>query len=858
MIMRCLILVVFMLCWVSQALGQMTLGAVVPNQSLFPDEAAVREVGRYLEQHMGEPVAVRIFPDTPKRHQWISRFQEVDLAILESAYAAAQPAGEFFYLGSAGSTLAEGLGQHVFVARKGLDSIRMTQLAKALDQLVSSRSLSAISQADAPSFPLSTSAPDSVSDSVQNQPSAPLQPPSEVERESSETTADGGAGLVPATAEGPVNLGAQHLTYDKPNQSYLAEGEVLLQRGSMTLEADKVEFNGITGEALASGNVKLTDPKGVMEGERLSYNLNTGHGRLSEGRVLVPEKNLHLSGEEIEKFGEWQFRVTQGTYTTCDGEVPSWKFGSSSLDVTLGGYAKAKNVLFYIHDVPVLYFPFMIYPAKTERESGLLLPRYGHSTNRGTLFSLGYYQVIERNQDATLRLDYMSELGIGKGLEYRYIFDGENEGISNFYHVTGIEGELDMYSFNWKHTGMLQGGARLLGDVDWVSSRDFKARMGDTYDVYTREAAISVVAAQKNWGKLDLSGQIKHTKELEAGNDLTLQRYPEVRLTQVSQRLSDTPVFFRFDSFVDNFRRHDGDQGQRLMLRPELSTEYFSNEFFVLVPFVGFRQHVYRVSDGMASHGTPDVGARLSTTFSRVFRPEYKGVSKLLHRIEPQAEYHYIPNWVDRGLPAFDGQDNREPQNGLTYALVNWFTVRIEPEEGDGYDHEFLYLKISQVYDIREERRSQPGAVDDSDVFSPVNGEAIFRPTRWSLLDINFSYDVNNGDHFNSYSVLGEIRDDAGNSLGLNYTFERDLYDYVSTDLTTALFKPFFLGYQLRQDLKGGRTLENQIDLEYRGQCWSVFLTYRDRIQAQEYLISFSLTGLGRVGSLTGRLDRSE
>ena len=48
---------------------------------------------------------------------------------------------------------------------------------------------------------------------------------------------------------------------------------------------------------------------------------------------------------------------------------------------------------------------------------------------KGTQLSLAYYQVIAPNQDATLYLDYLSRLGLGKGLEYRYIFGHENEGI---------------------------------------------------------------------------------------------------------------------------------------------------------------------------------------------------------------------------------------------------------------------------------------------------------------------------------------------------------------------------------------------------------------------------------------------
>ncbi len=92
---------------------------------------------------------------------------------------------------------------------------------------------------------------------------------------------------------------------------------------------------------------------------------------------------MYIQGTKIERLGESDFRIEEGTFTTCNGEVPSWKFGASRMDVTLGGYARARNMIFYLKDIPSLYFPYMVYPAKTERESGLLIPSAGYSDKRG-------------------------------------------------------------------------------------------------------------------------------------------------------------------------------------------------------------------------------------------------------------------------------------------------------------------------------------------------------------------------------------------------------------------------------------------------------------------------------------------
>ena len=51
------------------------------------------------------------------------------------------------------------------------------------------------------------------------------------------------------------------------------------------------------------------------------------------------------------------------------------------------GYGTAKNSTFEVLGVPVLWFPWMIYPLKTERQSGLLFPEFQISGRNG--FEIG-------------------------------------------------------------------------------------------------------------------------------------------------------------------------------------------------------------------------------------------------------------------------------------------------------------------------------------------------------------------------------------------------------------------------------------------------------------------------------------
>ena len=661
-----------------------------------------------------------------------------------------------------------------------------------------------------------------------------------------------GAGELPlAAGEEAVSLDAESLSYDKATDTYHATGGVSLKRGTLELRAESMDWNRSSGEAEATGGVYFKAPEGVMEGDSLRYNMETGRGLLSNGRAFAAGQSFHIAGREIEKLGVQEYRVSDGTFTTCEGERPSWKFGAEEFRVTLGGYARARHVLFYIKDIPVLYIPYIVYPAKADRESGLLMPRYGFSSRRGTQFSLAWYQVLARNLDATLEVDYMSKFGIGKGLEYRYILGEDNQGTFHGYHVTEA-GRTDRYSLTGQHQGSLPGGVRLAADVDFVSSRDYYADFGESYEIYTRDKAQTVVYLARNWEKLNLSGQFRYTKDLEQESEATLQRLPELRLAGITQRVDDSPFFLRFDLEGDHFWRRKGEKGERITVRPALSTDLLSNPLFALVSEIGYRERLYSTSAGdFQRQGLFDFGVRASSQLSRIYTIDGSSVKRLRHSIEPEIGYSFIPSVDQSNLPEFDLLDRIGPESRFSYALTNRFTARLESESGERIYHEFLYLRISQSFDFRESRRDLEFDGDTRRPFSPLLFEAVIRPSRWSYLDLDASYDINSGENrLVNYNLLGSLVDSAGNSLSLDYRNRRGELEYLAAVLETALLKPVYLRLEDRHDFFTGKGLESLVGLEYRARCWSFFINYRERPDDHEVMVSFSLGGIGRVSDL--------
>lgn len=951
---RLLFLCFMIFCSAAPVQARLTFGVVPKATHFFSSVEEARALADYLARRLGEEVEVREFQEVADLHEWLNRYRTVDVAAFTVSYVRRQPAGEFEVLATV-VPLAAASGQttELVVARQGVrrglrNRLELALTAMAGDpegrQLLAASGISHLvgakvsppavvaadfSREEAAPLPEEPSAPSSAPSSIETPlpalaaPVPPVASPSseaalaasvladhhprtEAEAEVPKISAppetvlqpapasSSGPGLQDLSGPAPVNLEADLLSYDREASLYTARGDVRLIKEGVTLTADQVLFNDLSGDANATGNVYLTDPSGDLRAEQADYNMHTGLGRLRNGKVFIKEHNFHLAGDELKRIGEQDYQLERGFFTTCDGDVPSWKFGARHIDVTLGKYARARNVLFYLRDWPVFYLPYIVFPAKTERESGMLMPRFGYSDKRGVELSLAYYQVIARNQDATIYVDYLSDFGVGQGVEYRYIFGADNEGTLRGYYVNNIRNEYlrdklkdkpdladtldedDRYALEWNHLGTLPGDWTLSADVEYVSNRDYFDEFGTVAEEYTKDQSESVVYLSRDWKNNIIAAKLDYTQELEFDDDTTLQRLPEIRFDSLRRRLGESPFFFGLGSTYTYFWRDEeevtGDwetskiKGQRLNLRPYLSAFFSPLPWLEVVPELGYRERLYETSSsgpGSEEDGIYDFSLRMGTSFSRVFHGGLGNYKKIRHSIDPEVIYSYVPNESQEHLPYFDSLDRIGVANRVTYALTNRFTARLEPQAGVVEYLEFLNVRLSQSYDIRQSRHDRQD-VNDVDPLGDVRGELLWSPTRNTFVDLDARYDVHNRslDGFNARTGL---RDQGGNSLSVDYRYSRaeteyadQGSEYVSGTATLALLAPFYLGYQHRFDIQDQVSLEKVFDVEYRSQCWSLFLTLRDRIDERQYVLVFALSGIGNVLRMGGDLGSTQ
>src|SRR5436305_7784303 len=125
-------------------------------------------------------------------------------------------------------------------------------------------------------------------------------------------------------------------------------------------------------------------------------------------------------GKLMVKTSRDHFIVHDGSVTTCELPRPKWTFNAHKVVVEAGGNAQVYRSSFRIRDVPVFYFPFAEFPTqRLARKSGFLIPSFGRSSTKGTIFGDSVYWAINRSMDVTAGAEYYSQRGWAERGQFR-------------------------------------------------------------------------------------------------------------------------------------------------------------------------------------------------------------------------------------------------------------------------------------------------------------------------------------------------------------------------------------------------------------------------------------------------------
>jgi LPS-assembly protein len=689
--------------------------------------------------------------------------------------------------------------------------------------------------------------------------------------------------LGPDNTKEPWELEADELSYDKNTDIYTASGNVVIKKEQRELKCDYAQVDQKTMIAQARGHVEFKARGDELRGDELTFDLNKQTGEVKNGRLFLKSNNFHVTGEEISKTGESSYRIKKATVTSCDGEEVPWEIKAKELSVTIEGYGQAWHSSFRVRNVPIFYFPYLIFPAKTKRQSGFLIPDPGYSTRDGLTFNLPYFWVLSDNADVTLNGYYMGRRGFMPGMEFRYVLSPYSKGTFLLDYLLKDEGSEEefknnnikksyeeRYWFRSKLNQRLPGNADFKMDLDWVSDQDylkefhgapngldqnrrtfireFSRDLDDETQLNRRNTAVLT----KTFGTYQFTGGFNYYQELDETND-ALNQLPYARFDGIKQVLWKN-IYYQWNSSFNNYWREKLDRGQVLELNPTLYYPLKLRNYLNLEASLGLTGTLIQVDnkqsesvDSLGTRTVPSLRLDLSTDIQKIFDVSGSEVQKIKHNIRPQIVYNYVPEVNQNSLPTFVSPISKA--NTLTYYLINTFTAKsLMGKGGKGEDlfgyRDFLQFKLYQSYDLNEAQRSVVGS-DDRRPFSNVTGEIEILPLPYLTFRSAFGWSPYSG-KFDSQSYNLTVLDKKGNRAYLEYlSSSGDQYRQVNANLSWKINPVWSTTFLTRYSLDQNKNFETSIGVAYTQQCWGVKLVYTDTPNDQKIVLSVSLKGIG-------------
>ena len=120
-----------------------------------------------------------------------------------------------------------------------------------------------------------------------------------------------------------------------------------------------------------------------------------------------------LFGETIIKQQNGDVVIKNGKFSTCLDCNKSWHLTGEQIVVTPKEYVSLYDSYFLIGGIPFFYFPYLIFPIKTQRESGVLFPKINFNSGDGLYFQIKLYWAINDFNDLTFSPGVFGDFGLG-------------------------------------------------------------------------------------------------------------------------------------------------------------------------------------------------------------------------------------------------------------------------------------------------------------------------------------------------------------------------------------------------------------------------------------------------------------
>jgi LPS-assembly protein len=529
------------------------------------------------------------------------------------------------------------------------------------------------------------------------------------------------------------------VTFDyKRNDFAVLAGNVQVHYQDLDLTADHVEIDLTSKQVVAQGNVILDQGPKRLTGTTLNFDLDTKTGKMLEATAYVAP-DYYFSGVEVDKTGDETYEVIDGLFTSCSQKTPDWSFRLGRARVEVEGYAHMRNVTFRAKVLPLFYTPWLLYPAKRDRASGMLVPSIHSSGRRGPSLDLAYFQTLGQSYDDTIHVQPYFRGYLGAGDEFRYRPTEGTWGDLNGYLV---KDPANQGKLRWKvradhDTEDLPLGMRMVLQYQKYSDFNYLRDFERDFDTSSLRFIDSRGFLTGNWGPNLLNvlvndRQILFNNGTDFVSNVDQKKLPEVEYQLRSTKLGPTPFYLEMDNVFDylDINRPGSYSGRygRIDLFPQVTLPVRTVPWLSLALTGGERYTFYQrsLATTVVPIGTPPVPTPVQAfdntsltrslpygnaevvgpSFSKIFDANLGEFAKFKHVIEPRVSYTYFGPFADTkqaALPQFDQIDAPMSTNSVRVALDNRVLAKSGKENASA--REILLFEVSRSYSFD---RKQP------------------------------------------------------------------------------------------------------------------------------------------------------
>ncbi|WP_339021539.1 LPS assembly protein LptD [Aeromonas salmonicida] len=686
----------------------------------------------------------------------------------------------------------------------------------------------------------------------------------------------------------PVEVDADRLEA-KQGGTAVYQGDVKVRQGVRKFDSDYAELDQKSRDVIAIGNIYYNDGQITVTSDKtLKSNLDTKNSELEEGKYQVHGSPVRGSADRVTMTNNNQNITLEGAqYTTCPPGQEVWTLKAGSIDIDQTEvFGEAWNASLWLYDYPVFYFPYINFPIKDERKTGLLYPGYTQSSKNGMDITQPFYWNIAPNYDATITSRFMDRRGLMEQVEFRYMPDPAHAGSLYFENLAddkqydetpSLNEKLSdghRYLLNARHSSRFADNAMQVSvdytkvrDRDYNYFNDFSPKVGTQVENQLQQSLMAGYF-QQNW---NLNTEVRTYQILLASAQQPHELMPRINHNYYHQGnwydLAWNTEVTRFgynNTQASAQNLGDAYTGTRVYTAPTLTMPLIDEAGYYL-------DSQYKLMYTRYDQEVPD---NMSSTFTKRFTPEGASgvtldegiITRTLpsfrlkggmtfernqdwfggdanQTLEPEFQYLYVPYKDQDNIGVYDSTTMRQDYYSLfsdrRYAGLDRIsdsnrvslgvTTRVYDQAGD----ERIRLAVAQAFDFVAPRvKLYPSESLATNTRSPLSFEGDAKINEQWFAHAGAQYDMDQSEISSANSALEYRREKLISQL--NYRFVRNAnYDLSNTNqvadlnqvgmlLTTPLNDQWHLYGGYYHDLDQGVKVDRKVGLKYDSCCWSI------------------------------------